>query len=389
MNRDYSNNNLLNKIAKNVGSELAERIWDNNLLLNLIANNTEGGSGKGGTITIDDDGNVTAKDGDKTAELYVKDSAKPLEVNELTVNNLTFQDENVQKMEIMAVDEEGNDHKYVFLGWEEVLRPEKNQIWYTSTDGQIVTPFDASAFGEASIVSNEYVGNKGVITFDKDVTQFGKDAFVTRGTLQSINIPNSVTSIGLTAFDRCSGLTEIVIPNSVTSIGEKAFSRCSSLTSVTIPDSVTSIGIYAFQNCGSLTSVTIPNSITTIEMGTFNSCRSFTEVVIPDSVTTIKGGVNDAQGAFATCNSVTSVTIGSGVTSIGSWTFGTGTRFDGNKLNSITFKSNVCPTIDYSAFQNVKSNGKIYIPLTADKTSFENESHIQALISSGWTIVQQ
>ena len=40
-----------------------------------------------------------------------------------------------------------------------------NQIWQTSTNGDVVNPYRSNAFG-ANILSNEYVNGKGIITFD-------------------------------------------------------------------------------------------------------------------------------------------------------------------------------------------------------------------------------
>ena len=170
---------------------------------------------------------------------------------------------------------------------EDTTTPPANEIWYTSTDGEVVTPFNADAFG-VNILSNTYEDGKGVITFDGDVTTIGEGAFAYCESLASVTIPDSVTEIGYGAFNCCSslaefrgkfasedgrcliidgvfidgvlnsfapaGLTEYTIPDSVTSIGEWAFNGCS-LTSITIPDGVTSIGYYAFADCKSLAEV--------------------------------------------------------------------------------------------------------------------------------------
>ena len=193
-------------------------------------------------------------------------------------------------------------------------QPANNEIWYTSSDGAVVTPYKSDVFG-ANIVSNTYENGKGIITFDGDVTSIGKRTFYYCTSLTSITIPDSVTEIGSSAFNNCTSLASVTIPNSVTSIGENVFSDCTSLTSVTIPDSVTSIGRYAFGWCTSLTSVTIPDSVNEIEVYTFFSCTSLTSVTISNGVTYI------GSAAFGDCTSLTSITIPDSVTFIGSHAF--------------------------------------------------------------------
>ena len=133
--------------------------------------------------------------------------------------------------------------------------PADNEIWYTSSDGNIMSPHNIYVFG-ANIVSNTYENNRGVITFDGDVTSIGARSFSNCPGLTSIAIPNSVARIGAYAFEFCSGLTSITIPNSVTSIETMGFFECKSLTSISIPNSVTSIGEWAFKFCKSLNSIT-------------------------------------------------------------------------------------------------------------------------------------
>ena len=175
------------------------------------------------------------------------------------------------------------------------------QITYTSTDGNIVTPYKTDVFG-ANIVSNTYENGQGVITFDGPVTSIGGWAFYNCSSLTSITIPNSVTSIGERAFSYCPSLTSITIPDSVTSIGNFAFYKCSSLTSITIPNSVTSIGDYAFGFCSVLTSITIPNSVTSIGDRAF-SYSGLDSITIPNSVTSI------GDYAFGSCSCLTSIVV--------------------------------------------------------------------------------
>ena len=182
-------------------------------------------------------------------------------------------------------------------------------IIYTSTDGNIVTPYDVAAFG-ANIVSNTYEDGIGTITFDSPVTSIGNRAFYGCSSLTSITIPNSVTSIGDEAFRGCSSLTSVTIPESVTSIGYSAFCSCSSLTSITIPNSVTGIGYSAFESCTSLVSITLSENLTTIAGSLFNNCTSLTSLTIPNSVMSIW------ESSFAYCTSLSSITIGNKVQSI-------------------------------------------------------------------------
>ena len=223
---------------------------------------------------------------------------------------------------------------------------ENHEIYYRTSDSNIVTPYSSWGFG-ANIVSNTYKNGIGVITFDGDITSIGTDgnyAFLDCTTLTSITIPDSVTSIGKEAFAGCSRLASVAIGNGVTSIGRGAFAGCSKLatfkskyasldkrciiidgklsafapaglTSYNIPEGVTSIGSSTFSNCTSLTEITIPDGVTSIGEAAFYGCKSLTEITIPDSVTTIGGQ------AFSDNDSLTSINIPNSVTSIGGSAF--------------------------------------------------------------------
>ena len=277
-------------------------------------------------------------------------------------------------------------------------------LYYTSSNGEIVQPYDSSAFG-ATVISNTYKDGVGAIDFNAPITTIGEWAFYNRSSLTSITIPDSVTTIGDLAFYECYSLASVTIPDSVTTIGYAAFAYCSSLTSVTIPKSVSTIGDYAFYYCYSLTRVTIPNSVTTIGDYAFAYCYSLTSVTIPDSVTTIGEGafavcsslqefngefasedgrclIIDGElnsfaigcgateytipdsvttigyGAFAVCSSLTSVTIPDSVTEIGL------SAFEGcSSLTSVYCKATTPPAGGSSMFYDNASGRKIYVPM--------------------------
>jgi hypothetical protein len=109
--------------------------------------------------------------------------------------------------------------------------PTDNEIWYTSSDGNVISPYSTNLFG-ANLISNTYENDKGILSFDNDVPYIGNNAFEYSYFLTSVTIPNSVTAIGYRAFANCSSLTSVTIPNSVTSIGGSVFYYCSSLNSI-------------------------------------------------------------------------------------------------------------------------------------------------------------
>ncbi|MBP3551406.1 MAG: leucine-rich repeat protein [Alistipes sp.] len=259
-------------------------------------------------------------------------------------------------------------------------------IYYTSTDGAVVTPYATDVFG-ANIVSNTYKDGQGIIIFDAPITSIGDYAFFDCTSLKSVTIPNSVTSIGRSAFWNCTKLTSVTIGNSVTKIGSEAFENCTSLTSVTIGNSVTSIGGYAFYSCSSLNRVTIGNSVTKIGKSAFYDCNrlarvdisdlsawcnisfgdsaanplyyaeklylngsELTDITIPSDITEIK------DYAFKNYTSLTSVTIGNSVTSIGGSAF-----YSCTSLTSVTIGNSVT-SIGGSAFSNCTSLTSITIP---------------------------
>ena len=181
---------------------------------------------------------------------------------------------------------------------------ENNKIYYTTSDGKKLFPYDSGAatFG-AILISNTYIDGQGVLTFDDTVTTIGYEAFRDCSSLTSITIPDSVTTIGNDAFYRCSSLTSVYISDlsawckidfgsssaNPLYYAKNLYLNTELVTDLVIPSDITEIKSYAFCGCSSLTSVTIPDSVTTIGGSAFSSCSNLTSITIPDSVTTIGG----------------------------------------------------------------------------------------------------
>lgn len=139
-----------------------------------------------------------------------------------------------------------------------------NEIWYTSINGDIVTP----SFN-VPIISNTYKNGKGIIIFEDTLTNINAGAFTGCVKIKTITLPNKITSIGDFSFFNCYNLTDINIPNSVVSIETRAFENCQNLNSVIFGENVRYIGDYAFWRCPNLSTIYI-NSEKPIQLG-FNS----------------------------------------------------------------------------------------------------------------------
>lgn len=272
------------------------------------------------------------------------------------------------------VDDDGN-----ILG-----TPATHEIFYTSTDGSIVEPYDVNVFG-AVLLTNTYENGVGVLSFDRPVTIIGQSAFFRKSKITEIVLPDGITKIDTYAFYECYALKSINIPDGVKSIGENAFYHCKSLTSITIPDSVTKIVKSAFRGCSKLESVTLSENLTSIGYETFSGCTSLINIYIPNSVTSIGNSafhgcsklesvtlsenlkvIYDStftyctsliniyipnsvtkigKSAFNGCSALSEVSIGSGVTTMGEWAFKNCTS-----LISVVIPDNVT-TIDKNAFE--------------------------------------
>nr|MBE6191566.1 DUF1566 domain-containing protein [Rikenellaceae bacterium] len=284
-------------------------------------------------------------------------------------------------------------------------------ITYTSSDGNIVTPYNEYAFGGANIVSNTYKEGVGKLVFDADVTTIGFNAFNNCTKLTSIHIPDTATSVEDYAFAGCTALAELnlgvgvqqigalalqgctaiktlKIPNSITSIASGAFSGCkfttvvlgdgltaisselfsgmTSLQSVLFGKNLKTIESKAFYNCSSLRLSTLPVGLTTIGTMAFSGCNAITQLTLPEGLTDLR---NDA---FASCTGLTNVTLPSSIATIEANAFA-----KCSKLAVVKCSAKTPPALGNNAFyQNAKAR-VIYVPQTVVK-AYHTDSNWKA-----------
>ena len=214
------------------------------------------------------------------------------------------------------------------------------QIYYTSSDGNVVTPSAADAFN-ATIMSNVYENGQGIITFNGFVYAIKAEAFSNCSNLTSITIPVSIKQIENQAFANCSALgvvevestapptlgTEaftsaptcyipcgtkhfyeastwanqvsefveeecngyqiiytttdgnIITPSETVDFGAKIISNVYEFGQGIITFDAPVTHMAGFSNCNTLTSITIPESVTTVEGSCFGNCSLLTSIV--------------------------------------------------------------------------------------------------------------
>lgn len=179
------------------------------------------------------------------------------------------------------------------------IKPEtnliRNEIWYTTTDGQTVSPNNAYEFG-ANIVSNTYNDGQGVIVFDGPIVKIPDNAFSSKSTLISVQLPNSVRFIGNYAFaHNWENMQSVTLSEGVETIGEGAFYHVGKMQSLWIPGSVRRIGRDAFIYCSQLSTFSGPlasddGHFLVIDGALVGACYTGYDagnVIIPEGVTSV------------------------------------------------------------------------------------------------------
>lgn len=109
-----------------------------------------------------------------------------------------------------------------------------DEVWYTTTDGNTISPGVNNAFG-VSIVSNTYVNGKGVFKLSGEATELKDYALQNIAQLSSITIPSSVRSLGFRSLAYNSSLTSIYIKKDTPPTNYQAFEEMASGCKIYVP----------------------------------------------------------------------------------------------------------------------------------------------------------
>ena len=229
-----------------------------------------------------------------------------------------------------------------------------NEIWYISTDDNIVESTRSDAF-DVSIISNTYKDGMGIFRFNDSLTKIYLYAFCNQETqlgvsnLKTIAFPKTLEYIGDYAFNDCTSLTEVVIPGSV-HIRVNAFRGCVNIKKVHISD------LVSWCNCKFVNPTTCgPLAPGSAEL--FLNGEKVIDLIIPSSISKI------GHATFAGCSSLNSVVIPSNITLICSYAF-----YNCKQLETVFCEPIVPPTIDLSdngswrAFNGNHYGRMIYVP---------------------------
>lgn len=140
-----------------------------------------------------------------------------------------------QQEPYVAYSEEAGGVMYTFIP-EPVVGPADNEIWYTTTDGEVT----ACMLGQFNSYS-DYNSYEGV----------GKWGFESTIHIISVNSYSYSPCFGGVSIDEGIynyTLSSIILPNSVKQIGEKSFGMLQGLTEISLPSSIEEISIPFMQN---------------------------------------------------------------------------------------------------------------------------------------------
>ena len=218
-----------------------------------------------------------------------------------------------------------------------------NEIWYKTTDGNIVSLSGVdglpNAKFDANVVSNKYENGIGKIFFDSSVTTIIDNSFRQKNNLLSIYLPSSINKICSEAFVGCVNLKEVYINCEELSIIQPStalnpvlgnpFELCENLSKIVGAQAsvdgkclIIDGHLFSFAPYG-IKKYVVPNGVKEIQADAFDSCNELEEIILPEGLEII------GWDSFANCTGLKSVTFPSSLKELHSYAFRQCTSLEG------------------------------------------------------------
>ena len=156
------------------------------------------------------------------------------------------------------------------------IRVPENEIWYTTTNGQIL-PTDRFYGG---VISNTYEQGKGRLVYGHPLTELAYGGFDNNDLLETVMLPESIQVIGTAVFCQCPSLKTIDMPG-VKTIEAFAFDSSGLSGTLELPETLEFIGAFSFFRCQSIDKLIIPENVNWIGEGAFLEAGFKTAVIRP------------------------------------------------------------------------------------------------------------
>jgi hypothetical protein len=239
-----------------------------------------------------------------------------------------------------------------------------HKIYYTTTDGQPITPNAGLDFGYS--IEPWYLGNNGDITIKSNTYNDGQGVIEFSGNIRYLPKEwDDVNSFYASMFTNQTTLVSITFPECIEEI--PSVSGCNNLVSINIPECVDGEANIEdkFSGCTSISTFSGTHTCANGKYVVFNGKIYLAAPDLPAEIT-IPGEVNSIGGfAFLLCSNLKKVTIMDNIKEIGLQAF----RSNPCEIEDYYFTASQPPILsgDESTFW-FKSDGKIYVPMDAVDT---------------------
>ena len=285
-------------------------------------------------------------------------------INQLTFSIYAKTSENVTvNIQIYEVSEEPKkiDSKYL-----PTPSPEPNQILYKTTDNKLLDTSIIS-YGPAKLISNEYFGYYGLLTFDEDLEIC--PGIMSNNNLKYLEIPEGTKHIVSGCFNGNTKLETVVLPESLEDIPSPGFFNCQNLKEINIPNNITELPSQCFQNTYALSHLNF-NNVEKIGVSAFSNSgitslgnHKIKEIGVSafynsNLISLDTGSIEKIESnAFANCKNLISVVFNTSLETLGTSTF-----VNCTSLTNVNMKNNTAlKSLPAGCFQKCSSLNEISI----------------------------